>query len=398
MGNFRSTRRDFLRSAGAFAAMSAVGGIPTRLFAGLEDRKLVRFPEKTDMILLTQRPPQLETPFHYFRELITPNDALFVRWHLSQIPTSVDLREWRLKISGNTEKELALSMEDLKTFEPVTYTAVIQCSGNSRSLFDPRVPGGQWKNGAMGNVTWTGARLKDILNRAGVKAGSVDVAFNGLDGPPLPTVPDFVKSLSLDKALEEDIIVAYEMNGKALTMLNGFPARLVVPGWFATYWVKSLSDITVRDSQYEGFWMKSAYRIPDDPCACVPPGSAPKKTVPINRLDTRSFIVTPEERAILKANNAVEIMGIAFSGGYGIRDVIVSTDNGRTWNETKLGKDLGKYAWRQWTYPWRPKKPGKYTLLVRATDSMGGSQPFDPLWNPAGFMRNNVEKIEISVR
>lgn len=398
MGNSYFTRRDFLRTAGAFTAVTALGEIPAELLAAFDERRLVKFPEKTDMILLTSRPPQLETPFRYFRDLITPNDALFVRWHISQIPTSVDLNEWRLKIGGNTDKELQLSMEDLKKFNPVTYTAVIQCSGNSRSLFDPRVPGGQWKNGAMGNVTWTGARLKDILGKAGIKEGSVNVAFNGLDGPPLPSVPDFVKSLPVDKAMEEDILVAYEMNGRPLTMLNGFPARLIVPGWFATYWVKSLSDITVMNAQYEGFWMKSAYRIPDDPCACVPPGTSPKKTIPINRFDTRSFIVEPADGTALKVNKPVEIMGIAFSGGYGIRDVIVSMDNGRTWNDTKLGKDLGKYAWRQWTLAWRPKKPGKYTLLVRATDSIGGSQPFEPLWNPAGFMRNNIEKIEVMVK
>ncbi len=137
--------------------MIALGEIPAELIAAIDDRKLVRFPEKTDMILLTSRPPQLETPFHYFRELITPNEAVFVRWHISQLPTSVDLNEWRLKVGGNTEKELQVSMDDLKTkFEKVTYTAVIQCSGNGRSFFEPRVAGGQWKNGAMGNTTWTG--------------------------------------------------------------------------------------------------------------------------------------------------------------------------------------------------------------------------------------------------
>ena len=226
----------------------------------------------------------------------------------------------------------------------------------------------------------------------------MEVSFEGLDNPPLPSVPDFVKSLPLDKAMEEDIIVAYEMNGKALPMLNGYPARLIVPGWFATYWVKSLSTITVLPKQFEGFWMKSAFRMPDDACACVPPGTGMKKTIPINKLDTRSFIVEPSDGAALKVNKPVTIMGIAFSGGYGIRDVIVSTDNGKTWNETTLGKDLGKYAWIQSTYPWHPKKPGKYTLMVRATDRIGQSQPFEPLWNPAGFMRNNIEKIDVTVK
>ncbi|HUI67653.1 MAG TPA: molybdopterin-dependent oxidoreductase [Nitrospirota bacterium] len=393
------TRRRFLKTAGVLTAMTALGEIPVELLAAIDERKLAKFPEKTDMILLTNRPPQLETPFHYFKELITPNEAVFVRWHISQIPTSVDLNEWRLKVGGNTEKEVQLSMDDLKTkFEKITYTAVIQCSGNSRSLFEPRVPGGQWKNGAMGNVTWTGARLKDILKEAGVKADSVEVSFDGLDGPPLPSVPDFVKSLPLDKAMEDDIIVAYEMNGKYLPLLNGFPVRLIVPGWFATYWVKCLSTITVLPKQFEGFWMKSAYRIPDDPCACVPPGTGMKKSIPINMLDTRSFIVEPSDGSALKAHKPVTVMGIAFSGGYGIREVVVSTDNGKTWDETKLGKDLGKYAWIQWTYPWEPKKAGKYTLMVKATNSIGQSQPFEPLWNPAGFMRNNIEKIEVTVK
>ena len=393
----RFTRRDFLRTAGAITAMAAIGDIPSTIFAS--ERKLVRFPEKTDLILLTSRPPQLETPVHYFKELITPNEALFVRWHLANIPTSVDLNQWRLKIGGNIAKNLELSMGDLKSkFEKVTYTAVIQCSGNGRSFFEPRVAGGQWKNGAMGNVTWTGVRLKDILNMAGLKTGSVDVAFNGLDSPVLPTTPDLIKSLPVDKAVEDDIMVAYEMNGEPLTMLNGFPARLIVPGWYATYWVKSLSDITVLTKQLDGFWMKGAYRIPDDPCACIPPGSAPNKTTPINRMDTRSVIVEPVEGARLGANGPVEIMGIAFSGGYSIRDVIVSVDGGKTWKEARLGEDKGKYSWIQWFYLWKPEKPGKYTIMARATNSIGESQPFESLWNPSGFMWNKIEKIEVVVK
>jgi sulfite dehydrogenase len=392
------TRRRFLKTAGVMAAMTTLGEIPTELLAAVDRKNLVRFPEKTDMILLTDRPPQLETPMQYFRELITPNEAVFVRWHISQVPTLVDLNVWRLKVGGHTDKEMQLSMDDLKKFEKVTMTAVVQCSGNSRSFFDPPVAGGEWGNGAMGNVTWSGARLKDILNAAGIKAGALEVVFNGLDGPPLPSVPDFVKSLPLDKATEDDIIVAYEMNGKSLPMLNGFPARLIVPGWFATYWVKSLSDITVAAEPFEGFWMKKAYRIPDNPCACVPPGGKVTKSIPINRMDTRSFIVEPAEGASLKANKPANIMGIAFSGGYGIRDVLVSTDGGKTWNETKLGKDLGKYSWIQWTYPWHPKKAGKYALMARATDNNGESQRFEARWNPAGYMRNVVEKVYVTVR
>ncbi|MBI5640254.1 MAG: molybdopterin-dependent oxidoreductase [Nitrospirae bacterium] len=390
------SRRTFLKVAGVTAALAASGGVPEGLFAS--EKRFARFPEKTDLIVLTSRPPQLETPMSHFRDLITPNESLFVRWHLANIPTSVDLNTWRLKVGGNTEKELQLSMEDLRKFEKVTYTAVIQCSGNSRSFFEPRVAGGQWEHGAMGNVTWSGARMKDILSMAGIKAGSVDVSFDGLDRPPLPTVPDFIKSLAIDKATEDDIIIAYEMNGVPLTMLNGFPARLIVPGWYATYWVKALSEIVVHTKTYEEFWMKPAYRIPDNACGCVPPGTTPKKTVPIHRMTTRSFVIAPAEKAELKKNVPVEIMGIAFSGGYSIRDVIVSVDAGKSWREASLGDDKGRYSWRQWFFPWRPQKPGTYTLMAKATNSIGESQPFEGLWNPAGYLWNKVEKTPVTVR
>ncbi len=397
--NKRFTRRAFLKTAGALTAMTALGEMPLDLFATTDERRLVRYPEKTDLILLTSRPPQLETPLKYFKELITPNDALFVRWHLANIPTSVDVDQWRLKVGGNTEKELQFSLDDLKNkFEKVTYTAVIQCAGNGRSFFEPRVAGGQWKNGSMGNVTWTGVRLRDILNQAGIKAGSVDVSFNGLDTGTLPTVPDFIKSLPVDKTQEEDIIIAYEMNGQPLTMLNGFPARLIVPGWYATYWVKSLTDITVLNKPFDEFWMKTAYRIPDTACGCIPPGSKPQKTIPIHRLTTRSLIIAPEDGSGLKANKPVDVMGVAFSGGYGIKDVIVSTDGGRNWGQARLGKDLGKYSWIQWTYPWRPKKQGAYTLMAKATNSIGESQPFEGLWNPSGYLWNKVEPLTVVVR
>ncbi|MCE5193866.1 MAG: molybdopterin-dependent oxidoreductase [Nitrospiraceae bacterium] len=390
------SRRHFLKTAGVITAAAALDGIPHYLFA--DEQRIAKFPQKTDLILLTSNPPQLETPLKYFKELLTPNNALFVRWHISEIPFSVDLNEWRLIINGNVDKELKLSMEDLKKFPQISYTAVIQCSGNGRSFFEPRVLGGQWRNGAMGNVQWKGARLKDILNSAGLKPDSVDISFNGLDSAELPETPDFLKSLPVDKALEDDIMVAYEMNGEQLTMLNGFPARLIVPGWYATYWVKSLNNITVLSKEFTGFWMKTAYRIPANPCGCIPGGTDPKKTIPINRMTTRSVIVDPASQTVIKAKNPVTVMGIAFSGGYGIKDVIVSTDNGKTWNEASLGKDMGKYSWVQWFYQWKPQKPGNYTLMARATNSIGESQPFDSLWNPAGYLWNKIEKTTVVVR
>lgn len=394
MGFQDMSRRDFIKTVGLTTALAATGTVPSLLYAS--ERRLVAYPEKAELLLLTSRPPQLETPLHYFKELITPNEALFVRWHLADIPTSVDLDTWRLKVHGNVTKPLSLSLDQLRTFDKLEYTAVIQCAGNGRSFFDPPVFGGQWLNGAMGNVTWGGVRLRDVLNRAGIKTGSVEAVFRGLDRAVLPTTPNFLKSLPLDKALEDDIMIAYEMNGRELPMLNGFPVRLVVPGWYATYWVKSLSDIEISTKPSSSFWMKTAYRIPDNPCGCVEPGTAPKKSVPINRMTTRSLLISPETGSRLPAGRPAELMGVAFSGGYGIKEVLVSTNNGMSWQPARLGKDLGRYSWRQWFYPWQPAQ-GAYTVLVKATNSIGESQPLENLWNPSGYLLNGVERYNLTV-
>lgn len=397
----RTSRRRFLSTLGTAALMAP--GSRAWAQAGrdpiLAGRPLVRYPEKTDLILLTSRPPQLETPMKWFDRAITPNDAFFVRYHVTPIPTSVDLATWRLRIGGHVDHPLELSMDELRTkFPPVAVTAVNQCSGNSRGRFSPRVLGGQWGDGAMGNAEWVGARLKDLLAAAGVRQGAVQVTFDGLDKPAFPSVPDFVKALDLGKATgDEDVIVAYRMNGAPLPMLNGFPARLVVPGWYATYWVKNLSDITVVDQPFEKFWMKPGYRIPDTPCGCVPPGTAPKATVPITRMTVRSFIATPEAGARIPPGRPTTLRGIAFDGGYGVREVQVSDDDGASWRAATLGSDVGRYSFREWTYAWSPARRGRARLMVRAFNRIGESQGREPLWNPAGYLRNVIESVEVEV-
>lgn len=356
------------------------------------------FAEKNkDLIVLSPRPPLLETPIKYYKELITPNEALFVRWHLSGIPTYIDMNEFRLRVNGNVENPLELTVQDLITqFEPVEYVAVIQCAGNGRSYVNPPTPGAQWKYGAMGNIKWTGVRLKDILNRAGVRKGSVDVIFNGLDVPPMPSTPDVVKSIHIDE-LFDDIIVAYKMNDKPIPMLNGFPLRLIVPGWYASMWIKALSDITVTDREFDGFWVKSAYRIPDNPCRCVEPYQTPEKTKPIHRMRTYSIIVDPVGDKVVRVGEKVSIMGVAFSGGYSINRVLVSIDGGKSWTEAKLGKDLGRYSWIQWFYEFRPQKKGQYEVRVIAINSIGETQPVKGLWNPSGYEWNEIQTRRITV-
>jgi len=398
-------RRDFLTTAGrAGAVLLAGSGALVRSVGAADDpilagRPLVRYPEKTDLILLTARPPQLETPMTYFDRAITPNEAFFVRYHIFPVPTSVDLATWRLKVQGRVDRPLELSLDDLKTkFPPARIVAVNQCSGNSRGRFAPRVLGGQWGDGAMGNAEWVGARLRDVLAMAGVRQGAVQVTFDGLDKPAFPTVPDFVKSLDLTRITEDpDVIVAYQMNGQPLPMLNGFPARLIVPGWYATYWVKNLSEIEVVDSVFEKFWMKPAYRIPDTPCGCIEPGTAPARTVPINRMTVRSFIATPSAGARLKVGQPVDVKGIAFDAGTGITEVQLSADRGASWYRTQLGPDLGRYSFREWAATWTPQSTGSHRLMVRAFNAIGESQGAAPLWNPAGYLRNVIEHVDLQV-
>jgi len=397
------SRRHFLSLVGTAATVAGTGFFETSEAYAAEDpilagRPLVRYPEKTDLILLTSRPPQLETPMHYFEQAITPNDAFYVRYHTFPPPTHIDLATWRLRLAGHVEHPLELSLDDLKSqFSPTRLVAVNQCSGNSRGRSEPRVMGGQWGDGAMGNAEWTGVRLQDLLRRAGVKNGAVEVAFRGFDDPAAQTIPHFAKSLTMNMVEDSpDILVAFEMNGQPLPTLNGFPARLVVPGWFATYWVKHVTEITVLDHEFDSFWMQKAYRIPASPCGCVEPGGTVAHTVPINRMKVRSFIISPQGGARVPVGRPVVLKGIAFDGGYGIDSVEISTDDGNSWRRARLGQDLGAYSFREWSAPWTPTRRGNFQLNVRAVNRVGESQPSEAAWNPNGYMRNVIEKIQVT--
>lgn len=350
------------------------------------------------MILLTDRPYNLETPLHYFLYDFTPNDVFFVRWHLANMPSQVGLDTFRLRIDGHVSKPLSLSLNDLKTkFKSVSVNALAACAGNARSFCDPRVPGGQWKNGAMGNARWTGVALKDILAMANVKPGAKEVSFNGMDEPPLPSVPDFIKSLRIEHAADGEVIIAYEMNGEPLPLLNGYPLKLVVPGWYATYWVGMLNEIKVYRDTFKGFWMDKAYLVPKGVAnGNEKPDSLAKEMTPISRLDIRSIFVSPQPDSVLAAGQPCKIEGLAFDGGYGITKVELSTDSGTTWVQTSLGKDLGKYSWRRWVYIWYPSLPGAFTCMVKATNSIGETQP-PHHWNRSGYMRNEIESLQIKV-
>lgn len=360
-------------------------------------RHLATYPEKRPLIVITSRPPQLETPFEVFNQgILTPNDAFFVRYHNAGIPTTIDGDKHVIRIGGNAAgKSFDLTMHELKTqFKPVELVAVKQCSGNSRAFFNPRVQGGQSGNGTMGNARWTGVPLKDILARAEVRNSARQVTFNGLDVGVMGG-GDFVKALDVGHAMDGEVMVAWQMNGADLPLLNGYPVVLVVPGYYGTYWMKHLSEIQVIDGTFNGFWMNPAYRIPDNPCHCVAPGTAPKATRPIGRYNVRSFITSLKDGDRVASGRPLQVRGIAFDGGQGIREVAWSYDGGNTWREAALERDEGRYSFRAFNFGFVPGE-GNYDLRVRAWNKSGESQPMQALWQPTGYMRNVVESYKIT--
>ncbi len=411
------TRRSLLEAASATVALggSTLGlprlfsaraeGAPAQTtvqlpFPGEPNKRPITtaFPQKGAMVLQRTRPPLLETPFEVFdKGVFTPNDQFYVRWHWAVIPQSVDVDKFRLNVHGQVAQPQVLTLKDIMALPPMDLAAVNQCSGNSRGFFQPRVAGGEWGNGAMGNARWTGVSLKSVLDRAGIKSSAVRVRFNGMDEPVVADGPDFMKSLSIDHARDGEVMIAYAMNGEQLPLLNGFPLRLVVPGWYATYWVKMLNDIEVLDGPDTNFWTKTAYTIPDTPHADMKPGQANVPMVPINKLNPRSFITNIQAGSKIPAGKSVSIRGIAFGGDAGVKQVDFSSDGGKSWQAAHLGKDEGKYSFRQWQMQFTPVAKGDITLMVRCTNTSGEAQPAEANWNPSGFMRNVIEAMPVSL-
>jgi DMSO/TMAO reductase YedYZ molybdopterin-dependent catalytic subunit len=394
------THRRRLIGAAAAAGIAAPGLaqqlIDLRLPGGNGERPLTGgFPGKGSMILQRTHPPLLETPMAVFdQSVFTPNDQFFVRWHWADIPTTIDVERFRLKVFGHVNRSLSISLAQLLTLPRIELAAVNQCSGNSRGLFQPRVPGAQWGHGAMGNAKWLGVRLRDVLDLAGVKAGAVQVRFGALDRPAVAGAPDFEKALTIDHARDGEVMIAFGMNGEQLPLLNGFPCRLVVPGWYSTYWIKMLDSIEVLPAPDEGYWMAKAYKIPTAPHADVMPGSKDFPTVPINRMIPRSWMTSLPEGQVVALEPSIPVGGIAMGGDCGVAKVDVSSDGGQTWYKTTLGPDEGRYGFRRWDGR-VPVRRGANAILTRCWNTNGVAQPMRPIWNPGGFMRGNIEATTI---
>jgi sulfite dehydrogenase len=403
------TRRHLLQTAGAGAAFAATGMSLSEAFAASAEGELTpgvpkgigsyvtmgTLPGKKPLIQLADRPPNYESPIEYLRTPITPNDQFFVRYHLSDIP-DVKAEGYKIAVGGEgADNSFELTLDDLKKMPAVEVVAVNQCSGNRRGLSNPHVAGVEWGYGAMGCARWKGARLKDILDKAGLKKDVIEIAFNGADGPAVDKTPDFIKSIPVWKAVDENTIVAYEMNGAPLPHFNGFPARVIVPGWTGTYWMKHVIAINALTKPQGGFWMKPAYRIPV--------GKFPIRdrfitqedatSTPITEIVVNSLVTSHRDGAKVKAGK-VTVSGMAWDGGYGIRTVQVSPDGGKTWDAATLGQDLGRFAFRPWSFEITAKK-GKNSVMVNAINVIGQSQTASLIFNPAGYHNNVIQNLTL---
>ena len=381
-------RRTFLR--GSMAAVAAAAA--SRLWLPAE--RLALADETGALIELTSRPINYESVRATFTTRITPLERFYLRNHFDA--PAVDVATWRLRVRGLVEQPLELSLAELERMPQTTVEAALQCAGNGRGLFRPRVPGVQWKWGAMGSAHWTGVRLRDVIARARPKAAARHLGMQGAERPVLPQTPPFLRGLPLDKALHADTLIALQMNGQPLAPLRGAPARLVVPGWVADDWMRWVSDLELRADEQKGFWFETAYRFPQTPGA---PGAPvpPSEMRPMTTLNVKSIIGSIEPGQVLRPGTH-ELVGVAFSGGAGIRQVEVSTDGGRSWKAAQLEGAASPYGFRVFRQTWRASTPGTYRVAVRATDGAGHEQPESPVWNPGGYLYNAIDVVDVEVR
>jgi sulfite oxidase len=355
-------------------------------------QETVSIPGKRDMLVHNDRPEDLETPLEYLNTWITPNEVFFVRQHLPRPKT--DEATHRIALSGRVNEPKELSIAELRKLPQYTVAATLECTGNARGFFRPRVPGIQWGRGAIGNAEWSGPRLSDVLKLAGADANAAWLTVNGADVGVAKT-PDFIRSMPMEKALHPATLLALEMNGAPLPDLHGFPVRLIVPGWDGTSWVKWVTSLSVANEPDNGFFMNPAYRFPRHPVA---PGAAanPSDLEIIEAMPVKSYITSPADRDRV-APGPVTLRGIAWAGDKRITRVEVSSDAGRNWADAQFsGKDL-PFAWRLWSFSWTPRQTGYFTIMSRATDSAGNVQPIAATWNPSGYLYNAIDQIGLLV-
>ena len=346
------------------------------------------------MIVRSLRFLDLEMPPEFASTWITPLEHFFVRNHMFE-PTTLDASSWQLRVSGEVNKPLILTLSELARLDQHSVTNTLECAGNGRGFHNPKVPGVQWGRGAVGTARFSGPRLADVLDRAGVKPSGKHVVFRGLDEVP-GKVPPFIRSIPVEKAVDRDTLIATHMNGRPLPKHHGFPARLLVPGWIGAASCKWLAELKVQDKEFEGNFMKPGYRMPNQPVA--PGGTVnPDETHAVAALNVKSIIATPAEGSVL-STGVVQIHGAAWAGEADVKKVEVSTDSGSSWHPAVMGREQARYTWRLWNYAWNPRQGGEYVIMSRATDSEGRVQPETAVWNPSGYLYNAIDRVNVRVK
>jgi len=395
-------RRDFFKLslvASSTLLTASSTEVKTRKPIDTQEVSNVAFIEKRPLITYSDRPPLLETPRDAFTTAITPNNELFVRWHMPHIPTHIDMNTYYIHVHGEVNDRLYLRVENLKKdFEQVEVTVVMQCGGNSRSAFVPTTSGIQWGSGAMGCSKYKGVRLKDVLQRAGLTNESVWISLNGDDKPVMSKMPHFKRELKISE-ISDDTIIAYEQNGEELPFLNGYPVRLIIPGFYADSWVKMLSDIYVTKEYQEYFYMDHAYRVPDNVTASETPDKLAKTTKPLELMNVKSYIGYPTSKTKLTHKSNLTIKGVAFDEGYGIKEVLISLDKGKSWVKSSLGEELSTYAFRTFSYKLKLMNRGRLTIMAKAINNKGQEQPYahEIAWNHGGYRYNGIDTVSIDI-
>ncbi|MGH7332789.1 MAG: sulfite oxidase [Candidatus Rokuibacteriota bacterium] len=375
------TRRGFMIATGvtvlAAGASSATGQAPATPPPVI--------PGKEKLIVRSSRPINLETPLAELTSYDTPDGIFFVRNNLEA--PRIDPAQWTLRVEGEVDQPLMLRLDDLRKLPFVTEDALIECAGNGRAFHRPRASGIQWEYGAVGNQSWKGVRLADVLAMAKVRPTGRHVAFDGADKPPTPQAPDFIRSIPLWKAWDSHTIIALEMGGQPLPHLHGGPARVLVPGFVGSASIKWVERITLLPEEFDGFYMKSNYtapRVDND-----------KEVYSLQSLEVKSLIVSPAEGSRLRAGSTT-IWGWAWSGEGELTGIDLSTDGGQTWRAAKFVGPWQRYSWRKWEYGW-DATVGPHSLMARATDSLGRVQPISRASNRLGYRWNVIHAVKVDV-
>ena len=373
------TRRGFIVHVGTAAALLG-GARPV-----LAQTSAPTIPGKEKLIVRTPRPLNLEARLDDLTGPITPHEAFFVRNNYDG--PEMDPAQFVLKVDGEVDNPLTLRLDDLKRMEQVTQTITLECAGNGRSFHNPKAPGVQWENGAVGTGVWKGVRLADILRLAKPRPSARHVVPDGNDAPPTAQAPDFIRSHPIWKAMEVHTMVALEMNGRPVPHLHGGPARLLVPGWVGSASIKWLTRLTLADQEWNGPFMQRSYRSPR--------AENPKETYSLQSLECKSIIIRPLDGAQMAAGPHT-LFGFAWGGEGTITAVDVSTDGGKSWATAKLTGEEHRYAWRRWELGWDAKS-GAQTIMARASDSLGRLQPPSRPPDPQGYRWNVIHAVRVNV-